>query len=194
MIKLCSNRPESFGPHSKLHPNLPTTCFLDVIVVPLPTWLLLLATPLLIWLGLRDNKMVRSKGGGAPTKSRVAKVLSVIYYILIVAILAMESLEIARLAVAHLGIGLLPFVYVGVLIAGGLHAFSKTRFAMGASAVFWVALAAAKVIKLSSLVKEEGQSERVGVTSNYPLGDQVTDIGTMVGVELVLAVLEIVAR
>lgn len=108
--------------------------------------------------------------------------------------LAMESLEIARLVVAKLGIGLLPFVWVGVLVACAMHAFLKTRSAMGASVVFWIALAAVMAIKLSTLIKEEGQSERTGVANNYPLGDQVTDVGTMIGVEVVLAVLEIIGR
>lgn len=192
MATLCGNRP--FGPHSKLHPNLPTTCFLDVIVVPLPIWLYLLTTPLLIALYLRDRKARASRDDCSGAKSRVAKAMAVVYYILIVAMLAMESLEIARLSIAHLGIGLLPFIYVGVLTACAVHAFMTTRLARGASALFWVALAVVMAVKLSALVEEEGRRERVGVAANYPLGDQVTDIGVMIGVEVVLAVLEIAAR
>ena len=193
MVTLCSNRPESFGPNSKLHPNLPTTCFLDVIVVPLPTWLFLLTTPL-IALNFRHRKARSLRDDGSGAKSRVAKAIAVLYYILVFAMLAMESLEIARLSVAHLGIGLLPFTYIGVLTACAIHAFVTTRLAKGASALFWVALAAAMAVKLSTLVKEEGRRERIGVAAKYPLGDQVTDNGVMVGVEVVLAALEIAAR
>ena len=48
-------------------------------------------------------------------------------------------------------------------------------------------------IKVATLTKEEGRYNRLGVTNNYPLGDEVTDNAVMMGVEIVLAVLEIVA-
>ena len=191
MVALCSNRPEPFGPKSKLHPSLPTTCFLEVIVVPLPIWLLLLITPLLVALHSRNRKRRALKDDGASARSRIAKAIAVVYYILVFAMLAMETLEITRLSLAHLGIGLLPFVYVGVLTACALHTFVTMRLAKVAGVLFWVALAATMAIKLGALRKEEGVSERVGVTARYPLGDQVTDNGVMIGVEVVLAILEI---
>lgn len=120
--------------------------------------------------------------------------MSVVYYFLLVAMLAMESLEIARLSVAHLGIGLLPFVFVGVLVAGIVHAVIPTRFARAVGALFWIALAATMAVKLAALREEEGRYNRYGIAAKYPLGDEVTDVGVMIGVEVVLAVLETITR
>lgn len=107
--------------------------------------------------------------------------------------LAMVSLEIARLDIAELGIGLLPFTYVGVIVAGVGHVLTEKRASIvrGLGVLYWLMLAVAMALKVAALVEEEGTHNRVEVASKYPLGDEVTDLSVMLGVEIVLALLEV---
>ncbi|KAK7976467.1 hypothetical protein PG989_014930 [Apiospora arundinis] len=45
MTQLCTNRPEGFGPMSRLSPHLPTQCFFDSVLAPMPTWIFLFSLP-----------------------------------------------------------------------------------------------------------------------------------------------------
>lgn len=104
----------------------------------------------------------------------------------------MTVLEIARLELADLGIGLLPAEWAGFMIAGAL------RFTHGiggrfprywvASVVFWVLLIATNAVRLVEMVKE-GVGMRRGTA--YPIVDQITDVGVYVGVYFVLGILEL---
>ena len=113
-------------------------------------------------------------------------------------------LEMVRLALAALGIGLLPFTLVGILVAGTVHllsAFGGPKRAGGrrlggrrgwtrwANVGLWMALLAANVVKIVEEV-DEGVGARVG--TKYPVADEVTDVGVMCGVYVALAVLEVV--
>lgn len=125
----------------------------------------------------------------------------------------MISLEIARLSAAQLGIGLLPFSYVGVLLAAGVHFMSRTsskevqpistRVALSrtkakwilrcCSAMFWVLLLVAMSIKAAAAKMEENAGlVRKGVQANYPVDDSFVDNLTMACVEGVLVLLELV--
>ena len=101
-------------------------------------------------------------------------------------------LEIVRLSLAHLGIGLLPFTFVAIILAGVMR---LTRGLQGrvlgwrwANLALWVALAVMDGVKIAEEVKE-GMGARKG--TKYPVVDEVTDVGVMVGVYVVLGVLEI---
>ena len=211
MITLCQHRPEGFGPHSSLHPRLPTTCFLDVIVEPLPTWIflaLLLALLPVRLSGLRRQRRVRpsfsfnpdaqrkSESGSAAHRGVLSRALAVLYYLLIIAMVAMVSLELARLVAAELGIGLLPFTYVGVLAAVATRLTWRSRTAVLVNVLYWVMLAAAMALKTAAEQEEQmGPDARVkNVTTQgmYPSSDEVIDNAVMVGVEVLLAVLEFV--
>jgi hypothetical protein len=104
----------------------------------------------------------------------------------------MQTLEIVRLELIHFGIGLLPFAYVGLLVAVGLHwtegVKGRIRGWQGVNAVIWVGGVAVSAIKVVGLSKE-GINGRKG--SKYPISDQVTDVAVMAGVYAVLAILEL---
>ena len=211
-MHLCSNRPEGFGPHSSLHPSLPTTCFIDVIVEPLATWIyLLLAIPLLVLSSIvvfdsTTSKPVNpsdnnSPWPASPSHKRWRVVLWTVYAFFIVALLAMVSLEIARLVTAELGIGLLPFTYAGILLAVALHALNsvgnKSRtfkyMAKGANLLYWMMLVVVFAIKVATYVKEGVDSRNnIYPVDQYKVSDEVIDVSTMIGVAVVLAIVELV--
>lgn len=121
---LCTNRPEGFGPKSALSSPIPTTCFIDTILIPLPIWLALFLLPILL-LSTHHRKQNYNPSTAhlrtvAP-KSWPFTILSAIYYILIICNILMQTLEIVRLALIHFGVGLQPFTYVGLLLGGLLH-------------------------------------------------------------------------
>ena len=101
-------------------------------------------------------------------------------------------LEIARLALAHLGIGLLPFTFIALLTAAAMR-FTK---GLGGKAygwnhlnlALWIALAVTNGIKVAEETKE-GTGARKG--SKYPVADEITDLSVMLGVYAGLAFLEV---
>ena len=150
-MTLCSNRPEGFvslqfrnpgptsknqGPKSHLCSHILTFCFLDTILVPLCTWLYLLTVILLLSSDGRSGRWHRasSKDDDSPEKLRgakrsiIARVFLVLYYLLILAQILMCILELIRLSLASLGIGLLPFTIVTLIVAG-LLSFTRRLYA-----------------------------------------------------------------
>ena len=100
-------------------------------------------------------------------------------------------LEIVRLSLAGLGIGLLPFTFVGLAIAGLMRATlglrEKIHIWRWLNIGLWVALAATNSVKIAQEVKE-GTDARKG--SKYPVVDQLTDVAVMVGVYTMLVLIE----
>ena len=104
-------------------------------------------------------------------------------------------LEIVRLSLAHLGIGLLLFTLVAIIIAAAM------RFTRGLEGRIcgwrylnlgvWIALAVTNGVKIAG-ERKEGMGARKG--SKYPVVDQITDVSVIVGVYAVLMVLEITLR
>lgn len=102
-------------------------------------------------------------------------------------------LEIVRLSLAHLGIGLLPFTFVTLITAtavrltkglgGRIYGWRYVNIAV------WIALAATNGVKIAEETKE-GTGARKG--SKYPVADEITDVSVMIGVYAVLAILEVV--
>ena len=106
----------------------------------------------------------------------------------------MTILEMVRLGLAHLGIDLLPFQSVAIVVAGVLHLmrrFSKLNIIgwTWANVGLWLALIVVNIVRLVGQAKE-GINDRKG--TKYPVADEVTDIGVMIGVFVALVVLEIV--
>ena len=101
-------------------------------------------------------------------------------------------LEIVRLSLAHLGIGLLPFTFVALIAA------AVVRFTQGAGGkisgwryvnlALWIALAVTNGVKVAEETKE-GTDARKG--SKYPIADEITDVSVMIGVYAILALLEV---
>ena len=115
-----------------------------------------------------------------------------LYGLLILAQALMCTLEIVRLSLALIGIGLLPFTYVGLLVAFALRFSQRLRRPIQnwrwASLSLWVSLAVANGVKLSGELKE-GINLRKG--TKYPMIDQITDVAVMIGVLVFLSVLEV---
>lgn len=135
LVRCYSSR--SFAASAYLLRAPQTTCFLDTILLPLPTWLFLaFGLPLLLFSS-------RPLSPPATSHSRALRAVTWLYYILTVALLAMDVLEIARLALPRAGgIGLLPFGLVGVLGAlGAMRArargWRKERVVGGVLVVYW---------------------------------------------------------
>lgn len=197
------------GPVSHGYSHILTSCFLDTILVPLCTWLYLLVVIVLATLGARRSPGVRrahktsedvevdglADRGRRRTHRIAHKAFSIVYYLLLLAQVLMCVLEITRLSLAHLGIGLLPFTFVSLILAFALH---LTRGFRGrvlswkwANLAVFIALATTNGVKIAEEVKE-GTQQRKG--SKYPESDEIIDVAVMVGVYAALAILETVLK
>ena len=197
------------GPLSHLYSHILTSCFLDTILVPLCTWLYLLVVVVLAALGSRRSPGIRrthktsedvevdglGPRGHKRSHGIAHKALSILYYLLLLAQVLMCVLEITRLSLAHLGIGLLPFTFVSLILAFALHlthGFSgKVMSWKWANLAAFIALAITNGVKIAEEVKE-GIDQRKG--TKYPESDEIIDVAVMVGVYAALAVLETVLR
>ncbi|ESZ95664.1 hypothetical protein SBOR_3965 [Sclerotinia borealis F-4128] len=194
---LCTNRPEAFGPSSHLNSStLPTTCFTDVILIPLPTWLALVFVPILFALGLHHRK-INYNPSTAHLRSNTRSsclylVFLSIYYILIICNILMLTLEIVRLSLLHYGIGLLPFAYVGLLLSAFLFWSEGTqgriKWWQGINILVWIGGVIMSVVQAIGLEQQYGINGRK--ESKYPVSDQIIDVAVMAGVYAVIALLE----
>ncbi|KAF6228843.1 hypothetical protein HO133_006954 [Letharia lupina] len=218
MIEMvCTNRPEGFGPLSHLYSHMLTSCFLDTILVPLCTWVYLLALVILAVTGTRlstrasqqssrpsdvshypvhktteDVEIVRLETGGRTrrhAKTRMA--FSILFYLLIFAQIVMCILEIVRLSYADRGIGLLPFTFVTLVGAAMVHYTQGLEGMIFGwkylNLAVWIALAVTNGVKVAEEIKE-GTGATKG--SKYPVSDEMTDVSVMIGVYGMLAILE----
>ncbi|KAL8691621.1 MAG: hypothetical protein Q9218_003196 [Villophora microphyllina] len=208
-MTLCANRPEGFGPFSHRYARILTSCFLDTVLVPLCTWLYLFALTIILALARRRRgptttsifgrvgKNTPEDTSNDPPNPRTTRKLhltsTILYYLLILAQTLMCILEIVRLSLAHLGIGLLPFTFVTLLVAATLRFTSGLEGRLvgwkWATVGVWAALAVVNGVKIAEEVKE-GTGTRKG--SKYPEADEITDVSVMIGVYVVLGILEIV--
>ena len=101
-------------------------------------------------------------------------------------------LEIVRLSLTHLGIGLLPFTFVALIAAAAVHFTDGLRGRIYGwkylNLALWIALAVTNGVKVAEETKE-GTGARKG--SKYPVSDEITDVSVMIGVYAVLALLEV---
>ena len=103
-------------------------------------------------------------------------------------------LEIVRLALAHLGISLLPFTFVTLFIAAAMR---FTRGVKGrvlgwrwANLAVFIALAITNGVKIAE--EDKGINQRKG--SKYPESDEIIDVSVMIGVYAALGLLEVLLR
>ncbi|KAG9231203.1 hypothetical protein BJ875DRAFT_444315 [Amylocarpus encephaloides] len=196
-MTLCGVRPEGFGPSSSISSPLPTSCFTDTILLPLPIWLFLASLPALCAVHhLTRSSRLNPENQTISVPSRkncVQRTLVGLYYAFIMVNILMETLEIVRLSMENYGIGLLPFIYVGLLGGAYLH-FSNGVHGRIPSWVYsncillWIGGFVMNVVKVAGLVMDD--DERKG--TKYPLEDQITDVGVVAGVYVVILGLEIV--
>ncbi|KAJ7104164.1 hypothetical protein B0H15DRAFT_808826 [Mycena belliarum] len=164
---LCSNRFPL--------PGSPSTCALDTAIVPLPSFFLLVA--------LAANLYITRTH--APNKIRPVKWLHITYLVLLGAQIAMTILELVRLALEHLGLGLLPvntIVLLGVfVILWRERSSGRTRSVLLILVVYWFILTiveAVKTARLNTLVELNPTTTK---TSQYPSSDQFLDNAVMLG-------------
>ncbi|KAJ3473286.1 hypothetical protein NLG97_g10396 [Lecanicillium saksenae] len=190
---LCSNRAESFSTHSSLSSPIPTSCFVDVILVPLPIWIAMVVVTALL---LVPKQLLAGAFAAEPPRlqrpAALYRIVAGIYYVLIICNILMHTLEIVRLSLIHFGIGLLPFVYVGLLLGAALHlskgAAGKVPAWLPANMVVWLGGMAMSIVKVVGL---DGEPDlRKG--SKYPMSDQILDVAVIAGVYGVVAALELV--
>ncbi|KAK4694107.1 hypothetical protein P7C71_g3417, partial [Lecanoromycetidae sp. Uapishka_2] len=205
-MTLCSNRPEGFGPQSHLYSHILTSCFLDTILVPLCTWVYLLVLVVLLVVGTRrasgSNGFRTSKAsegaeidGLSTRRNKTHLTLSILYFLLLLAQILMCILEITRLSLAHLGIGLLPFTFITLILAGALRFTNGVRGRVygwrWANLAVFVALIVTNGVKIAEETKE-GTGQRKG--SKYPESDEIIDVSVMIGVYAVLGLLEVLLK
>lgn len=158
----------------------------------------------ILFLGRRNNTLgLDSKAELRPKRSKILlTIFRVLYYFLILALIAMISLEIARLVDADLGIGLLPFLYPAYLLAAGVRGMVDFRWVAtgkkerlivkGVNTLLWLMLITLFSIKVGAYSLEglHSRDDRSPV-DRYKVVDEVTDVAVMVGVAVVLAVMEV---
>jgi hypothetical protein len=188
------------GPTSHLSSPLPTSCFTDTILIPLPIYIYLLALPTLYLLhhfthsptSLPAITTLRQ----TPKKTWALKATKIAYYTFIAVTILMETLEIVRLFMIHYAVGLLPFIYVGLLLGAFTHYTSgfagRVPYWRYANViVLWIGGFVVTIVKVAGLAMEEnGKGEAEG-RGKYPMGDQITDVAVMAGVYLIIALLEV---
>lgn len=179
------------GPKSSISAPLPTTCFTDTILLPLPIFVLpfIVITTCLLARRAYDPSTLHIRA--RPLRTYGMKACTGLYYGFVIANILMEVLELVRLSLIHFGIGLLPLVIVALLVGGLFHVtdgLSRRVWKWQAMNLFlWTGGMVFSIIKTVGLAYE-GLGTREG--SKYPLIDQVTDTGVMAGVYAVLIVLE----
>ena len=208
----------SQGPRSHLYSHILTSCFLDTVLVPLCSWLYLLALSVLLFLSAKRHSSTTrrdrqspiasvseskitvpdvevntfSEGGRRARGGKTRTILFTLYMLLLLAQVLMCILEIVRLSLAKLGIGLLPFTFVTLILAGTLRwslGFGERIFWwQGANVAVWIALAVTNGVKVAEEVNE-GTGRRKG--TKYPESDEIIDVSVMIGVYVALMVLEV---
>ncbi|EPE25309.1 hypothetical protein GLAREA_01221 [Glarea lozoyensis ATCC 20868] len=190
-MTLCGRRPEGFGPSSSLSHPLPTSCFTDTMIIPLPTYILVVLLPLLLILAhlspIRPSNYAHAK----TPRTCASKTAQIIYYIAILIVALMSLLEIIRLATISYSVALLPLLYPAIILGAYLHWSNGIHGRVRGwrwvnSVVIWGGGAVVNVVKIAGLAKEKGVQGRGG----YPLSDQVTDVGVVVGVYVFLVGME----
>jgi multisubunit Na+/H+ antiporter MnhB subunit len=111
---ICSNR---FEPAAA-----PSTCTLDTVLIPLPSFLLIavLLTTLLFYLARGRKNAAKQRQG---IHWQTPRWMSVVYILLVIAALALNILQIVRLVLDQQGVGLLPVTLVGIILALAIYRF-----------------------------------------------------------------------
>lgn len=189
---LCANRPEGFGPYSSISDPYPTQCFFDTILVPLPTWILVVALSLCPLLFRSPLAFLQRMG--APRRRWVRILAQVAYYFFILVILLMESVEVARLLQIGLGVGLIPFVYAGCVVAVLLQATNGLGRLHGwqiANLLFWLVSLCVTAAKAAAVWKFGLTGPLAREDTAYSTVHQITDLAILCAFYALLPVLEI---
>ncbi|KAK2599856.1 hypothetical protein N8I77_011578 [Diaporthe amygdali] len=179
-MMLCQNRQEDVSFLMGASSGLPSQCFFDTILAPLPTWVFILALPAV---GLIRTKVPSTQVLHANVRRAWIRTATLsLYYFCIFAIVLMESIEVGRLAAADLGVGLLPFIYVAcVLAVVTCAADERIARLLGwdrgwwqeATALFCAMSGIITTVKTIAVEALDGASR---LHTAYPVSDQFTDL------------------
>ncbi|KAJ7707714.1 hypothetical protein B0H17DRAFT_1125438 [Mycena rosella] len=170
---LCSNRFPL--------PGSPSTCTLDTAIVPLPSFFLLVALAANLYITRRQNV--------PDAKIKPVKWLHIAYLVLVGAQIVMTILELVRLALEHLGVGLLPVNTIALIsvfvVLWRERTAGRTRSVLLSNTdidttVYWFFLTiflAVKTARLNTLVNLNPTTTK---TSQYPSSDWFLDNAVMV--------------
>ncbi|KAF8878724.1 hypothetical protein BD779DRAFT_1179022 [Infundibulicybe gibba] len=155
-------------------PGSPSTCELDTIIVPLPSFFLIFV--LLFWFIRRSGKP-----GAAFFIPR--KWTHIVYLFLVGAACAMSILELARLVAEDLGVGLLPVTTIALIFVWVMlyrERGGRTRGVLTILMAYWLLLGIVVALKSTRLHELEILNPNTAKTSNYPSSDQLLDNAVMV--------------
>jgi len=175
---LCSNR--------FTLPGSPQTCTLDTAVVPLPSFFLFVA--------LAANFILSRKK--ASIRITPIRWLHITYLVLVGAQIAMTVLELVRLALEDLGVGLLPVNTIGLLcifvILWRERTAGRTRMMLSILAVYWFFMGIFEAIKTARLHTLEELNPTTTKTSQYPSSDWFLDNAVMLALYFIFCCAECV--
>jgi len=174
----------------------PSTCALDAGIIPFPSIILLLLVPMYLLLQYRYNF---KQYGGLPTPpSRVFPFWAHVVFVgLVICLVGMHFLEVARLAAAHMGVGLLPFTIIADIVVVFVMCYPKMNFAFGPARCvrvsstllfYWFVLAIFEGIKVARLVTYNQLNPAKGTA--YPSSDWLLDNAVMLGLYVVFVLAE----
>ncbi|KAF4869811.1 hypothetical protein CGCSCA1_v011105 [Colletotrichum siamense] len=194
MSGLCGIRPEGIVAHSKFGP-LPSSCFFDSVVVPLPAWIRIIVTFALFHFVVPVLVVDKIKRYEVKHEWQRHAQLS-FYYFTILVVFMMEAMEIGRLASINFGVGLLPFVFAGCGVCAVMQSTRgfqrRIRNWQPANIIFWIMSIAVTSIKFVTIVKAgqaNPQARRAG--SDYPTTHQLQDLGVLIACYILLLINEI---
>lgn len=161
----------------------------------MPTWLYLLALPVLFFLTSKRGRVPKRAPRSSLSSTWRAKWKRILlfagYYFVVGVLVLMESVEVAGLARAKLGVGLIPFAYAGYLAAAVLQAtdggLRRVRGYWAASTAFWVAGAAITGLKVAGVMGLGLAGRLAREDTTYATVHQFTDLAIL-GVFYVVAI------
>ncbi|EIN04038.1 hypothetical protein PUNSTDRAFT_123078 [Punctularia strigosozonata HHB-11173 SS5] len=179
--------PESLCGHQRFAlSGSPSTCALDVVIVPIPSILFILGSGVIL---LKSGRSLwhPQVAGGLP------KWLHILYAALVFAAFGMGVLEIARDIAADFGVGLLPIDLIAVAFAFLLLAVKGRRRSSTISlllVVYWALYAIVAVVKVARLHLLETENPTTMKNSNYPSSDLFLDNAVMLGLYISFTIFE----
>nr|GAT60758.1 predicted protein [Mycena chlorophos] len=166
-------------------PGSPSTCTLDTVIVPLPSFLFLVALTIHSFLRRTPNEH----------SLRIRKWLHIAYLVLLGAQIAMTILELVRLGLENLGVGLLPVNTLGllcafiVLLRERVHGRSRTLLPIFVA--YWLFELVVEAVKTARLNKLQQVDPTTSKDSKYPSSDWFLDNAVMLALYCIFCVTEI---
>ncbi|KAJ7066954.1 hypothetical protein C8F01DRAFT_652829 [Mycena amicta] len=178
---LCSNRFPL--------PGSPSTCALDTAIVPLPSFLFLVA--LAAHFGLRRRNSSHEREERLNTK----KWVHIAYLVLVVAQICMTILELIRLGLENLGLGLLPVNTIALICAFVVllreRVPGRSRRLLQILIIYWLLEFIFEAVKSARLHTLEELNPTTSDNSKYPSSDWFLDNAVMLALYLVFCVGEL---